>query len=202
MPEVSSWKPVSCLFFLFFFLFFFRSVPYFTRRRLVNVRFLSPPFGTQWIPSPCYSSLWLSLSICAWLWSIPVSLFACALPLALTLYHISSTPKAPLNCENLRFLSLARMQSDADVLLAALLDTKWLLLKTFLHVKVWPFQNWLKMLLRELFSAHTFSSSIQPIRTLFQNFHIFSLECSAYLAMFVSSSVFFISIFFFCLSCF
>lgn len=138
MPEVSSWKPVSCLFFLFF--IFFRSVPYFTRSRLVNVSFLSP-LGTQWIPSPCYSSLWLSLWLCVWLLSMPVSLFACALPLALTLCHISSAPKASLNCENVWFFSLARMQNDADVLLSALLDTKRLLLKTFLNVKVQAFQN-------------------------------------------------------------
>lgn len=81
--------------------FFFRSVPYFTRSRLVNVSFLSPPpssapggfrvLVTLRSGFPCDSVFGCYRCL--------FSLFACALPLALTLCHISSAPKASLNCE-------------------------------------------------------------------------------------------------------
>lgn len=69
-------------------------------------------------------------------------------------------------------------------LLSALLDTKWLLLKTFLNVKVWG-----SSLVCTPSLLHPASNPF----ALFQNFHVFSFECSANLAVFY----FLLSVFFF-----
>lgn len=123
--------------------FFFRSVPYFTRSRLVNVSFLSPPppLGTRWIPSPCYSSLWLSLWLVFGCYRCLFSLFACALPLALTLCHISSAPKASLNCEK-RLVFVTRKDAKRCRCSALCSQLFWTPSGSFLrHFLTWRFEH-------------------------------------------------------------